>query len=64
MIQLFGYCFGQAASTLYVGGPCALAIAPTPSTSKQTPIEIETAFVHSLKVDMTNPPNRWPEFQF
>jgi hypothetical protein len=64
MIQLLGICFGQEASTLYVGGACALAIAQTPRTSKQMPIDNETVFVHPLKLAMTSPPIRKPEFPF
>jgi hypothetical protein len=57
MIQLFGNCFGQEASTLYVGGACALPIAQTPSARKQTPLETKAIFVSLWKLAMTGPPD-------
>jgi hypothetical protein len=60
MIQLLGNCFGQEASTLYAGGACAVAEKQKPSASKQAPAENETAFVHPLTLDMTNPPSHEP----
>jgi len=62
MIQLFGNCFGQKASTLYVGGACALAIAHSPSATKQALLESKTLFVHPVTLVMGNSPNRAQQF--
>src|SRR5580704_6549418 len=62
MIQLLGNCFGQEASTLYVGGACPCAAGHTPSASIPIPLENKSVFIHLLVLAMTRPPNRKPRF--